>query len=331
MDEPWRTIVLGFEAYWRIIALAVEVLALYLSWRFNWGLRLVTWLYRRLTGPVSQQPGRLRSRIRRELLQGATSLSLLRGTAWEEHRVLQSLLLSALALFSILVLIRGTEGVLDSAVALAVTVLGPLWGLAILNYVVYPIVARRAFDRQVPEALMIMSEEVRVGRSLEQGLYRVVQHLGEPLRTEFSRVQLRVAAGSVPVEQLLVDLAGSGTYRNRDLEMAAVCLMATKPLGGDVAKLLGDLARTVHRRREIELEIGHILAAGKVSALLLTCIIGLAELAILFALPVAFSGFAVAEYKRLWDYYDGRTWLLAIGFLFTTGIVLTLRVLARRA
>ena len=314
----------------RLIAAALVLGALYLAWRFNWGDRLVHRLYEAVTG-VGPASGRFRTAARSFLRQSAISLTLLRGTPWGPQLVLQRALLTAVLIFSAQVLIFTVDGAVGALVALFWSVGIPPWLLALINLVLYPAVGRKAYDRQVPEALMIMSEEVRVGRSLEQAIYRVLQHLGEPLRTEFSRVQLRAAAAAIPMEQLLLDLADNGRYKNRDLEMAAVCLMATKPLGGDVAKLLGDLAATVHRRHEIEMEIAHILAAGKVSALMLTGIIALAELAILIALPLAFSGGPTAEGRRIWDYYDGRTWLLGIGTLFMTGLVLSLRVLGRRA
>lgn len=352
----------------KLITGILELVVLYSAWRLNWGDRLLRKLYAALTearpgpsldvGPrppsdswaapllraigrkgatrergttVERQPSKFRRVVREFLRQSAISLTLLRGAPWTPQLVLQRALMTAIALFSFQVLLIGVDGFVGGLVALLWSVLIPPWALALINLVLYPVVGRRAYERQVPEALMIMSEEVRVGRSLEQAVYRVLQHLGEPLRTEFGRVQLRATAGAIPMEQLLLDLADHGRFPNRDLEMAAVCLMATKPLGGDVAKLLGDLAATVHRRHEIEMEIAHILAAGRVSALMLTGIISLAELAILIVLPLAFSGGPTGDGRRIWDYYDGRTWLLGIGFLFTMGVVLSLRVLARRA
>ena len=132
-------------------------------------------------------------------------------------------------------------------------------------------IARRLeqFITQLELALRLIASGIRVGLALRQALTMVTEELADPARHEFLRVIGQTNIG-VSVLDALDDLAVR-MPTNETLMMARVIRIQSQS-GGDLAKVLDQLAATIKDRRQVHRKIGALTAEGRMSALVLMII-----------------------------------------------------------
>jgi tight adherence protein B len=126
-----------------------------------------------------------------------------------------------------------------------------------------------AFTSQLEMALRLIASGTRVGLALRQALTMVTEELPDPTRHEFLRVIGQTNIG-VSVLDALDDLA-TRMPSNEMLMMARVVRIQSES-GGDLAKVLDQLAATIRDRRQVRRKISALTAEGRMSALVLVVI-----------------------------------------------------------
>ena len=125
------------------------------------------------------------------------------------------------------------------------------------------------FINQLEVALRLMASGVRVGLGLRQAMTIVTEELPDPARHEFLRVIGQTNIG-VSVLDAIDDLA-ERMPSNETLMMARVIRVQSQS-GGDLARILEQLAGTIKSRRQVMRKISAITAEGRMSAFVLLAI-----------------------------------------------------------
>lgn len=121
-------------------------------------------------------------------------------------------------------------------------------------------------DSQLSEACRLLSSAARAGLSIPQGLELVVQELPDPIREELGIVVKELQLGK-DLELALKDFLKR--VNSRDLQVFVNALIIQKRAGGDVAKVLSQMASTMEERKIIHKTIDATIAQARYSAYLL--------------------------------------------------------------
>ena len=140
------------------------------------------------------------------------------------------------------------------------------------------------FERQLPEALELISRSLRAGHALSVGLKLVGEELRDPVRTEFKRVFDEVSMG-VALPQALQNM--TERLDSIDVGFFVTSVLVQRETGGNLAEIIDSLAGLIRQRFELQLRVRALSAEGRFSAVLLV------------ALPIVVSG---ALYKLNPDY-----------------------------
>lgn len=149
------------------------------------------------------------------------------------------------------------------------------------------------FERQLPEALELVSRALRAGHAFSVGLKMVGEEAADPIGKEFRRVFDEVSMG-VALPQALENM----THRvdSVDLRFFMTSVLVQRETGGNLAEIIDSLAGLIRQRFELQLRVKALSAEGRMSA------------AVLFGLPIVVG---IALFKMNPDY---------MGLLFTDPI-----------
>jgi tight adherence protein B len=127
------------------------------------------------------------------------------------------------------------------------------------------------FERQLPEALELVSRALRAGHAFSVGLKMVGEEAANPIGKEFRRVFDEVSMG-VALPQALENM----THRldSVDLRFFITSVLVQRETGGNLAEIIDSLASLIRQRFELQLRVKALSAEGRMSA------------AILLALPI---------------------------------------------
>jgi tight adherence protein B len=133
----------------------------------------------------------------------------------------------------------------------------------------------KKFEKQLVDAIDVLSGGVKAGFSLVQALDLVSKRLPEPAATEFGRAAQEIKLG-LSVDDALTHLA----VRNRSRELTLLCnaLRIWRQTGGNVSTILDSVRNTLRARIALKGEVSTLTAQARLSG----WIIGL--------LPVALVG-----------------------------------------
>ncbi len=142
----------------------------------------------------------------------------------------------------------------------------------------------KQFIEQLEISLRLMASGLRVGLGLRQALTLVIEEMKEPAKTEFMRVVGQTNIG-VSVFDAIDDLAVR--MPATETMMMARAIRIQSETGGDLAKVLEQLAETIKDRRRIQRKINALTSEGRTSA------------AILVALPLLLGAFIVLTQQEM--------------------------------
>jgi len=163
-------------------------------------------------------------------------------------------------------------GPLAGIVAAAVIAIGPF---AYLNYSDRQ--RKSAFERLLPDTLILLASSLRAGFSLMQGLEAVAQETTDPMRKELQRVFTEVRLGR-SIEDALGDAADR--MDSDDLRWTVMAIRIQREVGGNLAVLLDTVADTMVKRERVRRELKALTAEGRLSAIVLSLLTPLLALAI---------------------------------------------------
>jgi len=163
----------------------------------------------------------------------------------------------ALALLSFLVSSRTITAVLAMLVGVAV----PIIYMKALQ-------AQRlaAFNRQLPDALSMISSAIRTGFAFPRGVQMVAEQMPAPIAEEFQRFINETSIG------LAADAAFArmtSRVRSYDLELVVTAVLIHQQIGGNLAEILDNIAETIRERVRIEGELAALTADGRLSGIAL--------------------------------------------------------------
>ncbi len=192
--------------------------------------------------------------------------------------------------------------------------------LALLPRLVYACMRKRRlrkFEEQLPDALMTLSGNLRVGLGLSLAFQQVVAEAQAPLAQEFA-LMLREQRLGVTLERSLNNLSRRMPTQTTTLVTAAMRI-ATET-GGGLAETLERTAQTIRNRLQMEGKIAALTAQGKLQA----WVVGLLPMGLMAILnkmePEAMS--------LLWSTRIGWASITAIVFLELMGVYLIRRIVA---
>jgi Flp pilus assembly protein TadB len=126
-----------------------------------------------------------------------------------------------------------------------------------------------AFIEQLEVALRLIASSVRVGLGVRQAFNLVVEELPDPARYEFRRVIGQTNIGASVFDAL--DTMAQRMPCNESLMVARVFRVQAET-GGDLARILEQLADTIKGRRQVHRKIQSLTAEGRMSAWVLMLI-----------------------------------------------------------
>ena len=125
----------------------------------------------------------------------------------------------------------------------------------------------KAFNAQLGDALVLIANSLRTGYSFMQAADMVAQEMRPPISTEFARTVKEMNLG-ITMENSLGNLAKRIESEDLDLVMTAVLIQ--RQVGGNLAEVLDNIARTIRERVRIRGEIRTLTAQGRVSGIIIS-------------------------------------------------------------
>lgn len=124
----------------------------------------------------------------------------------------------------------------------------------------------RKFGLQLVDALMNVSNALRSGFSLPQTFELIQREMGRPISQEFRLVNQETRIG-VPMEQALEHLLQR--MPGDDLDLVVTAILVSQEVGGSLAEVMDNIARTIRERHQIEGKVRALTAQGRMQAVIL--------------------------------------------------------------
>lgn len=173
------------------------------------------------------------------------------------------------------------------------------------------------FERQLPEALELVSRALRAGHAFSVGLKLVGDEAADPIGIEFKRVFDEVSMG-VALPQALQNM--TDRLDCVDLRFFVTSVLVQRETGGNLAEIIDSLAGLIRRRFELQLKVKALSAEGRFSGV------------VLFCLPLVVGGALYVmnpEYmSTLFTDPIGQNMLMVGSFLMVTGAIIMKRMVA---
>jgi tight adherence protein B len=164
------------------------------------------------------------------------------------------------------------------------------------------------FERQLPEALELVSRALRAGHAFSVGLKLVGDEAADPVGKEFRRVFDEVSMGVALPDALQNMMERMDSV---DLRFFVTSVLIQRETGGNLAEIIDSLAGLIRKRFELLLKVRALSAEGRFSGL------------ILFCLPIVVG---ILLYKMNPDYITilftdqlGKNMLMIASFMMVTG------------
>jgi len=195
----------------------------------------------------------------------------------------RQLLYVALVLF---VLFTGLGTLLFGSVLVGIAI--GLGGFAAprLLYMILKGRRERRFGKQLVDALMNISNALRSGFSLPQAFELIQREMEKPISQEFRLINQETRVG-VPLEAALEHALAR--MPNEDLDLVVTAILVSQEVGGSLAEVMDNIARTIRERHQIEGKIRALTSQGRMQAVILALVPIVLGLAINWLNPDLFA------------------------------------------
>jgi tight adherence protein B len=174
----------------------------------------------------------------------------------------------------------------------------------------------KQFERQLPEALELISRALKAGHAFSVGLKLVGEEAADPIGIEFRRVFDEVSMG-VALPQALQNM--TDRLDSVDVRFFVTSVLVQRETGGNLAEITDSLASLIRKRFELQLKVRALSAEGRFSG------------AILLLLPFV-VGFLL--YRLNSEYMDalftdpiGQKLVMIGSFLMVSGAIIMKRMI----
>jgi len=125
----------------------------------------------------------------------------------------------------------------------------------------------RAFNNQLGDTMVLMSNALKAGHSFAQALNTVAKNASPPIADEFARATREIALG-ISVDDAMQHMVQRNKSEDFDLMVTAVQIQ--RVVGGNLAEILDTIAFTIRERVRIQGEIRTLTAQARASGLIIT-------------------------------------------------------------
>jgi tight adherence protein B len=122
-----------------------------------------------------------------------------------------------------------------------------------------------AFNKQLPDTIVLLSNSLRAGSSFLQSIELVSREGAAPMSEEMGRVVREVNLG-LGMEEALQNLVRR--IKSDDLDLMVTAIGIQQQVGGNLAEILDTIAFTIRERVRIKGEINTLTAQGRISGYL---------------------------------------------------------------
>ena len=145
--------------------------------------------------------------------------------------------------------------------------------LIVLGAIAPPLYLRRKtnkrlvlFERQLGDALMVLSNGLRAGLSFQQALHSVARDLPDPIGAEFRMVGRELQMG-VDIDESLTKVATR--MKSKDMALLTTAISVQLQVGGNLADILDTISKTIRERLSIRRNIRSLTAQGRISGMVI--------------------------------------------------------------
>jgi len=124
----------------------------------------------------------------------------------------------------------------------------------------------RRFGVQLVDALMNISNALRSGFSLPQTFELIQREMDNPIAQEFRLLNQETRVG-VPIEQALQHMLDR--MPSDDLDLVVTAILVSAEVGGSLAEVMDNIARTIRERHQIEGKVNALTSQGRMQAVIL--------------------------------------------------------------
>jgi tight adherence protein B len=177
----------------------------------------------------------------------------------------------------------------------------------------------RKIERQLPEALDLLTRALRSGHAFSSALQMLGEEMAEPIAGEFRIVRDEVNFG-VALSQALMNLCERVPVT--DLRYFVVSVLIQRDSGGNLTEVLSNLSRLIRERMKLFGKIRVLSSEGRLSA----WILGLMPLGM-----VALLEFANPEFiEPLWTDPIGIAIVKTLVVLMAIGVLVLIKIIRIR-
>ena len=133
----------------------------------------------------------------------------------------------------------------------------------------------RAFERQLGDSIILLSNALKAGYSFSQALATVSKSASPPIGDEFARATREIALG-ISVDDALNHMVQRN--KSEDFDFLVTAVQIQRVVGGNLAEILDTIAFTIRERVRIKGEIRTLTAQARASGWIIT------------VLPIALAG-----------------------------------------
>jgi len=119
------------------------------------------------------------------------------------------------------------------------------------------------FERQLPEALELVSRAIKAGHAFTAGMRMVADEMGDPVGVEFGKTVNEINYG-MAVPEALTNL--TQRVDCEDLRFFAVAVIVQRETGGNLSEILENLSHLIRERFRFQGRIRILSAEGRMSA-----------------------------------------------------------------
>lgn len=124
----------------------------------------------------------------------------------------------------------------------------------------------KAFDMQLNEGLVMISNALKAGYSFLQSLAVAAEETQPPFSTEF-KILLKELSLGIPLEDGLNNLYDR--ISSEDLQLIINAILIQKDVGGNLSEIIENISETIRERQRIKNEVRTLTAQGKLSGLII--------------------------------------------------------------
>lgn len=155
---------------------------------------------------------------------------------------------------------------LSRNIVLILLIVGFIWAMP--SIIIKSRIKKRikAFDDQLNEGLVMISNALKAGYSFLQALAVAADETQDPFSKEFKGLLKELSLG-IPIEDGLSNLLDR--MPSEDLKLIVNAILIQKDIGGNLSEILENIGETIRERQRIKNEINTLTAQGRLSGIII--------------------------------------------------------------